>query len=147
MNKLLLPSVVVLLLPLAFGCSSPSSEDEPEVNYISTTIRATPFFTEVGSEAPIDVITVGKTYAVNVAPFSKLSPELAPFVEGSVKSCTYVLGGEVMGVSTSEPFSITYTVPARMEGQQKLTVAFDLSPNDHNKWVEVEGLVTVVPAE
>lgn len=145
MEKILLTFALGLFLPLASGCSSATS-DEPE-NVIGTTVRAAAYFSEVGSVEQINVITVGKTYAVNLAPYSNLSPELADFIDGSVTSVTYYLDNDVMGVSTKQPFTITYTPVPQMEGKRTIKANLSISPNDHNQWIEVEGRVEVVAAE
>ena len=55
------------------------------------------------------------------------------------------VGNEVIGVSTTQPFTISYS--PKKSGQCTLSVSFDLSSKDHNKWVEVESIVEVIGAE
>lgn len=142
--------VISLLLPVAVmlfsGCTSSTSEDE-EPTGIGTTVRASAYFTEVGTTEPLSTIEVGKAYDVTFTPFH--TPSLIDFVRGSVTKVTYILelpfkGRSVIGVSEKEPFTIQYT-PTEA-GAARLTSEFDLSPNDHNKWVEVETSVTIVEA-
>lgn len=143
MKKLLLS---FLLLPglLLSGCSTSSNEPEEEPNYLSTTVRASAFFSEVGS------IYVGRTYSVNFAPFCLSDTELMKIINGSVEKVTYYLntpnvGNEVIGISTTQPFTIAYS--PKKSGQCTLSVSFDLSSKDHNKWVEVESIVEVIDVE
>ena len=130
------------------GCST-TNENE-EANYISTTVRASAFFSEVGSTDQLNTIYVGRSYSVNLAPFSNPNSEIADFINNSVEKVTYNLdtpyvGNEVIGVSTTQPFTINYT--PKKPGQCKLSVSLELSPNDHNKWIEVESIVEVIDAE
>lgn len=145
MKKLLF----ALLLPVALlvGCTSTTSEED-EPSGIGTTIRASACFCEVGTTEQLNTVVVGKTYDVTLTPFH--IPSLIDFVEGSVTKVTYVLtilykGNSVIGVSETEPFTIQYT-PTEA-GVCTLTAEVELSPNDHNKWVEVETSVTIVEAE
>ena len=142
--------VISLLLPVAVmffsGCASTTSEDE-EPTGIGTTVRASACFSEVGSTEPLSTLVVGKTYDVNFAPFN--IPSIIDFVRGSVTKVTYVLelpykGRSVIGVSEKEPFTIQYT-PTEA-GTGRLTPEVELSSNDHNKWVEVETIVTIEEA-
>ena len=140
MKKLLLS---FLLLPglLLSGCSTSSNEPEEEPNYLSTTVRASAFFSEV---------YVGRTYSVNFAPFCLSDTELMKIINGSVEKVTYYLntpnvGNEVIGISTTQPFTIAYS--PKKSGQCTLSVSFDLSSKDHNKWVEVESIVEVIDVE
>lgn len=143
--------VISLLLPVAVmlfsGCDSTTSEDE-EPTGISTTVRASAFFSEVGSSEQINSVVVGKTYAVNFSPFHPKS-SVIDFVRGSVDKVTYFLempytDRSVIGVSETEPFTIQYT--PTVAGSGRLSVEVELSPNDRNKWVEVETVVIVEEA-
>lgn len=149
MKKLLLS---FLLLPglLLSGCSNSNNEPEEEPNYLSTTVRASAFFSEVGSIEQLNSVYVGRTYSVNFAPFCLSDTELMKIINGSVEKVTYYLntpnvGNEVIGVSTAQPFTISYS--PKKSGQCTLSVSFDLSSKDHNKWVEVESIVEVIGAE
>lgn len=140
---LLLPVVAVVL----FGCSSATSEEDEPAG-IGTTIRASAFFSEVGSTDPLSTIVVGRAYNVNFAPFC--TPSLIDFVQGSVGKVSYFLdvpykGKEGIGASEKEPFTIQYT--PTVVGNCVLTAEVELLPNDGNKWVEVETTVKVVEAE
>lgn len=150
MKKLLYSS---LLLCAAFlpSCSTASDAAEDEPSYIGTTIRASAFFSEVGSTTQINELRVGNTYSVHFSPYCpQLFDKYKDFISGSVEKVTYHLdvpykGVSVIGSSTTAPFTVQYT-PAD-EGQCILTASFDLSPKDNNKWVEVESVVNVVAAE
>lgn len=139
---LLLPVVAVVL----FGCSSATSEEDEPAG-MGTTVRASAFFSEPGNSEPLSTVVVGRTYAVNFAPFC--TPSLIDFVRGSVGKVTYYLdvpynGKEVIGVSEKEPFTIQYA--PKVAGSCVLSAEVELLPNDGNKWVEVETSVTVVEA-
>ena len=90
MKKLLLS---FLLLPglLLSGCSTSSNEPEEEPNYLSTTVRASAFFSEVGSIEQLNSVYVGRTYSVNFAPFCLSDTELMKIINGSVEKVTYYL--------------------------------------------------------
>lgn len=136
------------LLP---SCSTASDAAEDEPSYIGTTIRASAFFSEVGSTTQINELRVGNTYSVHFSPYCpQLFDKYKDFISGSVEKVTYHLdvpyqGVSVIGSSTTAPFTIQYTPTA--VGQCILTASFDLSPKDNNKWVEVESVVNVVAAE
>lgn len=141
-----------LLLPglLLSGCSTSSNELDEEPNYYSTTVRASAFFSEVGSIERLNSVYVGRTYSVNFAPFCFSDTELMKIINGSVEKVTYYLdtpyvGNEVIGVSTTQPFTIAYS--PKKPGQCTLSVSFDLSSKDYNKWVEVESIVEVIDVE
>lgn len=136
-------SVVVVL----FSCSSENHEPE-EQNYVGATVRASAYFSEVGSTEQLNTIYVGHTYSVNFSPFA--NAELLEFINGSVEEVAYFLdtpyiGNECIGVSTTQPFTIQYT--PQNPGQCKLSPSFTLSPNDHNQWVEVESIVEIINPE
>ena len=87
---------------------------------------------------------------MNFAPFCLSDTELMKIINGSVEKVTYYLntpnvGNEVIGVSTTQPFTISYS--PKKSGQCTLSVSFDLSSKDHNKWVEVESIVEVIDVE
>lgn len=150
MKKLLYSSLLLcaVLLP---SCSTTSDEPGDTPSYIGTTIRASAFFSEVGSTTQISELRVSKTYSVHFSPYSsQLFEKYKDFISGSVEKVTYYLdvpykGVSVIGSSTIAPFIVQYT-PTDV-GQCILTASFDLSPKDHNKWVEVESVVNVVAAE
>lgn len=150
MKKLLYSSLLLcaVLLP---SCSTTSDEPEDTPSYIGTTIRASAFFSEVGSTTQISELRVGKTYSVHFSPYSaQLFEKYKDFISGSVEKVTYYLdvpykGVGIIGSSTTAPFIVQYT-PTDV-GQCILTASFDLSPKDNNKWVEVESVVNVIAAE
>lgn len=136
--SLLLPFVALVL----GGCnSSPAEEDEP--GYIGTTVRASAAFCEVGTTKPLLTVEVGTSYDVVFEPYTK--PELYDFIGGTVKKVTYSFGEEVIGFSTTEPFTIQYT--PQKPGSRTLTAEVELKPNDNNKWVEVHNTVEVIEPE
>lgn len=142
---LLLSASVVMLS----GCSSETNEPE-EPNYVSTTVRASAYFSEVGSTEQLNTIYVGRTYSVNFSPFCNADTETLKLINGSVEEVSYFLdtpyvGNECIGVSTTQPFTIQYT--PQKPGQCKLSTTFTISPNDHNQWVEVESIVEVINPE
>lgn len=142
---LLLSASVVML----FGCSSETNEPE-EQNYVSTTVRASAYFSEVGSTEQLNTIYVGRTYSVNFSPYCNADTETLKLINGSVEEVAYFLdtpyvGNECIGVSTTQPFTIQYT--PQNPGQCKLSTSFTISPNDHNQWVEVESIVEVINPE
>ena len=142
---LLLSASVVMLS----GCSSETNEPE-EQNYVSTTVRASAYFSEVGSTEQLNTIYVGRTYSVNFSPFCNADTETLKLINGSVEEVAYFLdtpyvGNECIGVSTTQPFTIQYTL--QKPGQCKLSTTFTISPNDHNQWVEVESIVEVINPE
>lgn len=142
---LLLSASVVMLS----GCSSETNEPE-EQNYVSTTVRASAYFSEVGSTEQLNTIYVGRTYSVNFSPFCNADTETLKLINGSVEEVAYFLdtpyvGNECIGVSTTQPFTIQYT--PKKSGQCKLSTTFTISPNDHNQWVEVESIVEVINPE
>jgi hypothetical protein len=142
---LLLSASVVMLS----GCSSETNEPE-EQNYVSTTVRASAYFSEVGSTEQLNTIYVGRTYSVNFSPFCNADTETLKLINGSVEEVAYFLdtpyvGNECIGVSTTQPFTIQYT--PQKPGQCKLITTFTISPNDHNQWVEVESIVEVINPE
>lgn len=142
---LLLSASVVMLS----GCSSETNEPE-EQNYVSTTVRASAYFSEVGSTEQLNTIYVGRTYSVNFSPFCNADTETLKLINGSVEEVAYFLdthyvGNECIGVSTTQPFTIQYT--PQKPGQCKLSTTFTISPNDHNQWVEVESIVEVINPE
>lgn len=131
------------------GCSSDENEPE-EQNYISTTVRASAYFSEVGNTEQLNTIYVGRTYSVNFAPYCNADTETLKQINGSVEGVAYFLdtpyiGNECIGVSTTQPFTIQYT--PQKAGQCTLSTSFTLSPNDHNQWVEVESIVEIVNPE
>lgn len=147
--KKLLFSLLIPCMAVLSGCSS-TSEEAKEENYISTTVRTSAYFSEVGSIEQLNTVYVGRSYSVNLAPFSNPNSEISDFINGSVEKVTYSLdtpyvGNEVIGVSTTQPFTISYT--PKKPGQCKLSVSLELSPNDRNKWIEVESIVEVINAE
>ncbi len=149
MKKLLIPFLLSCML-VAPACSTASDEPEETPTYISTTIKASAFFSEVGSTKQLNEVYVGKTYSVHFAPYSTPLDSYRDFINGSVEKVTYFLdvpykGVHNIGSSSSAPFTIQYT-PTEV-GQCILSVSFDLSPTDHNKWVEVESVVNVLAAE
>lgn len=128
-----------------FGCSSDAKESE-EQNYMGTTVRASAYFSEVGSTEPLNTIYVGRTYSVNFAPFLLSDSWVLELIDGSVEEVAYFLdtpyvGNECIGASTTQPFTIQYT--PQKTGQCILSTYFTLSPDDHNQWVEVESIVIV----
>lgn len=142
---LLLSASVVMLS----GCSSETNEPE-EQNYVSTTVRASAYFSEVGSTEQLNTIYVGRTYSVNFSPFCNADTETLKLINGSVEEVAYFLdtpyvGNECIGVSTTQPFTIQYT--PQKPAQCKLSTTFTISPNDHNQWVEVESIVEVINPE
>ncbi len=149
MKKLLIPFLLSCVL-VAPACSTASDEPEEKPSYIGTTIRASAFFSEEGSTKQLNEVYVGKTYSVHFAPYSTPLDSYKDFISGSVEKVTYLLDVPYKGVlnigsSSSAPFTIQYT-PTEV-GQCILSVSFDLSPTDHNKWVEVESVVNVLAAE
>lgn len=87
---------------------------------------------------------------MNFAPFCLSDTELMKIINGSVEKVTYYLntpnvGNEVIGVSTAAFYYLVYS--PKKSGQCTLSVSFDLSSKDHNKWVEVESIVEVIGAE
>lgn len=142
---LLLSASVVMLS----GCSSETNDPE-EQNYVSTTVRASAYFSEVGSTEQLNTIYVGRTYSVNFSPFCNADTETLKLINGSVEEVAYFLdtpyvGNECIGVSTTQPFTIQYT--PQKPGQCKLSTTFTISPKDHNQWVEVESIVEVINPE
>ncbi|MFR4461377.1 MAG: hypothetical protein ACLT63_09800 [Bacteroides xylanisolvens] len=83
MKKLLLS---FLLLPglLLSGCSSSNNEPEEEPNYLSTTVRASAFFSEVGSIEQLNSVYVTHVF-VNFAPFCLSDTELMKIINGLLK--------------------------------------------------------------
>lgn len=149
--KKLLYSSLLLCAALLPSCSTTSDEPEDEPSYIGTTIRASAFFSEMGSMTQVNELRVGQTYSVHFSPYSApLFDKYKDFISGSVEKVTYFLdvpykGVGVIGSSTTAPFIVQYT-PTDV-GQCILTASFDLSPKDNNKWVEVESVVNVIAAE
>lgn len=143
-----------MLLSCAFvvsSCSSASDEPEEQPGYVSTEVRAAAVFTELGGTEQISEVYVGKTYALKFTPFCPpLYDSLKDFVSGSVEKVYYWLdipfkGKTLIGSSTKPPFTVEYT-PTDVGGCI-LSATFDLSPSDHNKWVEVESVVYVLQAK
>ena len=137
-----------MLLP---SCSTASDTPEDEPTIAVTTIRASAFFSEVGSTTQINELRVGKTYSVHFSPYCpQLFDKYKDFISGSVEKVTYHLdvpykGVSVIGSSSTAPFVVEYTPTD--EGRCILTATFDLAPTDFNKWVEVESVVNVLAAE
>ena len=142
---LLLSASVVMLS----GCSSETNEPE-EQNYVSTTVRASAYFSEVGSTEQLNTIYVGRTYSVNFSPYCNADAETLEQINGSIEEVVYFLdtpyaGNKCIGFSTTQPFTIQST--PQNPGQCKLSTSFTISPNDHNQWVEVESIVEVINPE
>lgn len=149
MKKLLIPFLLSCVL-VAPACSTVADEPEDTPSYISTTIRASAFFSEVGSIKQLNEVYVGKTYSVHFSPYSTPLDSYKDYINGSVEKVTYSLDVPYKGVlnigsASSAPFTIQYT-PTEV-GLCILTASFDLSPNDHNNWIEVESFVNVLTAE
>lgn len=146
MKKLLFPWLLPVVAVLLSGCTSTTSEDDEPAG-IGTTVRASAYFSEVGKSEELSTVVVGRTYAVNFAPF--VNPSVVDFVRGKVEKVTYYLaipyyGKQVIGLSETEPFTIQYE--PTVAGTCQLSAEVELRPNDGNKWVEVETTVTVLEA-
>ena len=114
----------------------PPTNEPEEQNYVSTTVKASAYFSEVGSTEQLNTIYVGRTYSVNFSPFCNADTETLKLINGSVEEVAYFLdtpyvGNECIGVSTTQPFTIQYT--PQKPGQCKLSTTFTISPNDHNQ--------------
>jgi len=118
MKKLLLS----LLLPVALlvGCTSTTSDDEPEAT-VSYSSALGGFFTDPNDyNKNVSTLTIGRRYDLRLFPYGAVNTPWQN--DGFVTAVSYSLNGVVIGSSSAYPFTMKYT-PDVTPGTYTLTVA------------------------
>lgn len=118
MKKLLF----ALLLPVALlvGCTSTTSEDEPETT-IEYAAALGGFFTDPNDyDRVVTSLTIGEKYNLRLSPYGSVNNPWNN--DGFVTSVSYLLDGVVIGSSDAYPFTVEYT-PDVVPGTYTLTVS------------------------